>query len=156
MSTKEFRDPDCEQTRYDVLTCPYCTSTECTPLKAAESHCVIMTRCHACNRRFEASVIVTEHYVSYKLPEETATQLKPLNGETTHPLSEKAVAQLWALAEAPQPRLEINPGLMNRLLREDLVKVTSKASPYRIHKGRNISWVCLTPLGRARLAALNT
>lgn len=50
----------------------------------------------------------------------------PLNGSKTHPPSEHALAELRDIARSPVPRLAVNPGVANRLEREDLVDVVGR------------------------------
>jgi hypothetical protein len=61
--------------------------------------------------------------------------MKPLNGTETHPLSECARAALASLDRGPRPCGELNPGVVNRLLREPGVELVDLPSPYRTRKG---------------------
>ncbi len=51
--------------------------------------------------------------------------MKPLNGERTHPLSDAARKVLHDMLRAPIPRPDVNPGVANRLLREDILALVS-------------------------------
>lgn len=75
----------------------------------------------------------------------------PLNGTKTHPLSESALGALRSLAHGPIPRQEVNPGVANRLEREDLVDEVDLPSPYKTHKGKKIRFLQINDAGRARL-----
>jgi hypothetical protein len=79
--------------------------------------------------------------------------VRPLHGEKTHPLSEHALAELRGLMLAPEPTCGINPGVVNRLRREDLARIVELPSPFPTHKGRKIAHLEITDAGRARLAA---
>lgn len=57
--------------------------------------------------------------------------LLPLNGTKTHPLSRHAKAALDLIRKAPIPAQEINPGVVNRLLREGVVELCEMPSPYK-------------------------
>jgi hypothetical protein len=59
----------------------------------------------------------------------------PLNGTKTHPLTKHALGELERIAAAPVPRQEVNPGVVDRLLREDLVEAYFAPSPYQTRKG---------------------
>jgi hypothetical protein len=71
------------------------------------------------------------------------------------PLSEYAIADLHHIAVSPVPLQAVNPGVAKRLLREDLVKRVSLASPYKSHHGRHGHGTCvhlrITDAGRAVL-----
>ena len=60
--------------------------------------------------------------------------MKPLHGDKTHPLSAFALRTLASIALKPIPRQEINPGVVNRLLREELVEQVLLVSPYEKRK----------------------
>lgn len=78
---------------------------------------------------------------------------KPLNGEKTHPLSATALSSLRDLRDdGPQPKLTFNAGIVDRLLREDLVEIVHLPSPYKTHKGRKIDYLQITAAGRAAAA----
>lgn len=61
----------------------------------------------------------------------------PLNGTKTHPLSKHALGVLDRLKAGPIPAQEINPGVVNRLLRGDNVELVNLPSPYK--KGGSVS-----------------
>lgn len=79
---------------------------------------------------------------------------RPLNGTKTHPLSAFAIRELRDIGQSPVPRQTLNPGVINRLEREDLVEHVSLPSPYKVHKGRDIAFVKISPAGRNRLIQL--
>jgi hypothetical protein len=74
--------------------------------------------------------------------------VKPLNGEKTHPLTAHAVEALRSLERTSRPRQDINPGVVNRLLREQLIELVDRPDPSlnrrRVHAR-------ITDAGRARL-----
>lgn len=76
----------------------------------------------------------------------------PLNGEKTHPLSEHATMKLRELSIAPQPTLLINPGVVNRFLRDELAEIVQLPSPYKSHAGRNTNFMQITQIGLDYLA----
>lgn len=83
-----------------------------------------------------------------------AAMTTPLHGERTHPLSQHAWTVLRQCAIAPVPRQTINPGVANRLLREDktqgiqpLARIEMRPSPFRTHHGKVIQFVVLTEHG---------
>lgn len=80
-----------------------------------------------------------------------AQMRKPLNGEKTHPLSAHAIAELMDIARAPVPTCSINPGVLNRLGREDLIEIVALPSPFKTHKGRATTHAQITPAGRRAL-----
>ena len=47
----------------------------------------------------------------------------PLHGTSTHPLSDHAIGVLSKLKNGPIARYKINPGVVDRLLREDLIVI---------------------------------
>lgn len=75
----------------------------------------------------------------------------PLNGTKTHPLSAHALAELKDIANSPVARQSVNPGVSNRLLREALVETVQMPSPFKTHKGANIEHLRITDTGRARI-----
>lgn len=77
--------------------------------------------------------------------------MKPLNGEKTHPLSERAISALRSIEKRSTPRLGLNPGIANRLLREALVESVRLPSPYKTHGGKLIEHLAITSAGRAAL-----
>ena len=74
----------------------------------------------------------------------------PLNGIKTHPLTEHGWAALEMLAGDPLPAQGINPGVVNRLLRENLVECYLSPTPYPTRRGR-INWLRITAAGIQRL-----
>ena len=76
----------------------------------------------------------------------------PLYGTKTHPLSDVALAALRWVARGPLPRHKINPGVTDRLWREDLVEIVDLPSPYKTKKGL-LPHLRITDAGRARLAS---
>lgn len=78
----------------------------------------------------------------------------PLYGRKTHPLSPHAADILRGLCGGPWPAQEINPGVINRLLREDLIVMVQKPSPYQTGKGQPINFAEITPAGRNAVAAM--
>jgi len=77
--------------------------------------------------------------------------MKPLNGTKTHPLTAHALEALSILAVKPRPYQEFNPGIKNRLFRENLVEEVMLPSPYATHKGRDIAHMKITDAGIAAL-----
>lgn len=75
----------------------------------------------------------------------------PLNGLKTHPLSDHAFNALKSLDHGPRPCQDFNPGVSNRLLREELVASVFLPSPFKSHKGAVIEHLMLTVVGRARI-----
>ncbi len=77
----------------------------------------------------------------------------PLNGTKTHPLSAHALSVLARLASMDDgiPCQAINPGVVNRLRREDLAEIYQRPSPYKTHKGAKISYLRITAAGRHEL-----
>lgn len=51
------------------------------------------------------------------------------------PLSKFALAVLEELKEKPKPTREVNPGVVGRLLRDDLVEIVQLPSPYKTRIG---------------------
>lgn len=82
----------------------------------------------------------------------TELEKKPNNGVRTHPLSEKALDVLDSLGRAPVPTAEINPGICDRLTREDLAEYVDLPSPYKVHKGGKTAHLQITDAGRKVLA----
>lgn len=78
---------------------------------------------------------------------------KPLNGEKTHPLSAHALGELRRVVARPVPRSQINAGVIDRLMREDLVVIENLASPFPSHHGRKIAHVLATLAGAERAKA---
>ena len=54
------------------------------------------------------------------------------------PLSQSAKAALEAIFRQTQPRQEFNPGVVDRLMRDGLVDVVLRRSPYRSHRDRRM------------------
>lgn len=77
--------------------------------------------------------------------------MTPLNGTETHPLSAHALAELRDIARRPQPCNGINPGVINRLLREGLAETVDLRSPFPTHKGSAIPHLRITDAGRDAL-----
>jgi len=75
------------------------------------------------------------------------TKLPPLNGSKTHPLTEHAWLVLVRLQRDPLPTQEINPGVVNRLLREDFIEIQQRTSPYAVHQGAKIGTAVITKAG---------
>jgi len=73
---------------------------------------------------------------------------KPLNGTKTHPLTAHAMAELRDLSNKPCPRQAVNPGVSDRLLREDLVEVVMLPSPFKTHGGKLLDHMRITDAGR--------
>lgn len=82
-------------------------------------------------------------------------ELKPLNGEKTHPLTKHAIGVLREIAKQPRPRLVINPGVANRLERESLVETVQLPSPYKSHRSGKCPHLRITERGKKALAALS-
>lgn len=78
--------------------------------------------------------------------------IKPLNGDKTHPLTAHGYE---ALARINQPKgcptMDFNPGVVNRLLREELAEIFTAPSPYRSSKGRTVQFLRITDAGRQTL-----
>lgn len=76
----------------------------------------------------------------------------PLNGTKTHPLSEHAFSVLGSIAGSPTPCAQINPGVVRRLMDEELAEVVHLPSPYATHKGKPLAHLKATDKGRQRHA----
>lgn len=76
----------------------------------------------------------------------------PLNGTKTHPLTKHALAVLERMVHAPIPKAEVNAGVQDRLLREDLVEWVNLPSPYKTKPGL-YPHLRITDHGRAAIAA---
>jgi hypothetical protein len=74
----------------------------------------------------------------------------PLNGTKTHPLTDHARKVLRDLSSGPLPRQALNPGVINRLLREDLIECRMGPSPYKTKPGER-EYAHITDAGRAAL-----
>ena len=70
-----------------------------------------------------------------------------MNGSKYRPLSDVARSILADIAKSPTPCLELNPGVVNRLVGEDLARVVWLPSPYKTHKGREIGFLEITQKG---------
>lgn len=80
------------------------------------------------------------------------SSVAPLNGTRTHPLTEHTREVLRSLdRDGPTPRSRINPGVVNRLEREDLAKIVRLPSPFKTHKGRLIEHMQITEAGRVAI-----
>lgn len=79
-------------------------------------------------------------------------KIEPLNGVKTHPLTDHARGELADIARAPKPSQSVNAGVANRLLREALVEIVMLPSPFKTHKGRNISYLKITDAGLTTLS----
>lgn len=77
--------------------------------------------------------------------------MKPLNGNKTHPLTEFARQELKRISQAPVPSQTVNPGVINRLLRGNLIQLVQLPSPYKKHKGKNCEHLQITEAGRQEL-----
>lgn len=82
------------------------------------------------------------------------TEMTPLNGTKTHPLSAHAITELRNIARSPEPTVGVNPGVINRLMRENLVEIVRLPSPFKTHKAKAIDHLQITDAGRERLTAL--
>lgn len=80
--------------------------------------------------------------------------IKPLNGEKTHPLSAHAHEELENISWHPLPTLAVNPGVINRLIREGLVVIVDLPSPFRAHRGGTCAHLEITEAGRNKLKEL--
>ena len=61
--------------------------------------------------------------------------MKPRNGEKTHPLSQVALEVLRKLLKGPIPASLINPGIRDRLAREQLAELVNLPSPFKTSRG---------------------
>lgn len=73
--------------------------------------------------------------------------MKPLNGTKTHPLSEYALERLREIGQRPRPSMSLNPGVIDRLLRGELVEIVQLPSPFKKHDGKNCSHLKITEAG---------
>ncbi len=78
----------------------------------------------------------------------------PLNGTKTHPLTAHAKSALSQLWHGPMPRQQINPGVVNRLEREELVRNVMLDSPYVTSAGKKIQHLEITEAGRQIVRAM--
>lgn len=74
--------------------------------------------------------------------------MRPLNGEKTHALSEYAMLKLREIAVRPCPRSALNPGVVNRLLMDNLVTLIVMRSPFKTHHGKEIDHLRITEEGK--------
>ncbi len=81
--------------------------------------------------------------------------IAPLNGTKTHKLSQHAIDELRDISHRPVPSQSVNPGIANRLMRENLVEIVSLPSPFVSHKGKDISHLKITQAGVDRLLELD-
>lgn len=70
----------------------------------------------------------------------------PLHGVKTHPLTAHALKILAECAKVPMPSHEVNPGTVDRLLREDLVEIVSLPGSGKVV--RQIPHLQITDAGR--------
>ena len=85
----------------------------------------------------------------------TNTDKLPLNGVKTHPLSKHARDVLHALVGTWHTPNEINPGVIDRLQREDLILWKDLPSPYKKHKGKKIPHLKASAEGIKKLQELD-
>ncbi len=79
----------------------------------------------------------------------------PLNGTKTHPLSPHAIARLKEISDGrPVPAHVINPGVINRFQRSNLIELIDLPSPYKTGKGKKIAHIQITQAGLDFLASL--
>ncbi|USN15348.1 hypothetical protein KIKIMORA_02020 [Brevundimonas phage vB_BpoS-Kikimora] len=69
---------------------------------------------------------------------------KPLRPLTAH-----AREVLRDLDRKEQPAQAFNPGVIDRLLRGELITIEPRPSPYMTHRGRNIPFAVIAEAGRA-------
>jgi hypothetical protein len=75
----------------------------------------------------------------------------PNNGEKTHPLTAIALGVLCESARGPVLKRGVNPGIVDRLTREDLVELIELPSPWAA-KGKKEAWhLRILEPGRARI-----
>lgn len=77
------------------------------------------------------------------------------NGVTSwnrRPLSEHAITELGSLSCGPLPTSTVNPGVVRRLTLDGLAAIEERRSPFKTHRGRNVSHLVITPEGIAALA----
>lgn len=108
-------------------------------------------------RRYLAQTAVEKARSRLRAAEDYLATLSPVPpppsfGVKTHPLTPHALDALVDLHElGAKPAQELNSGLINRLLRESLIVLEERLSPYRSHKaGTKIQRVVLTAEGKAR------
>ena len=64
------------------------------------------------------------------------------------PLSTHATMALQDLAYSPAPTQVFNPGVVGRLLRDELIEIVELPSPYPTHGGKRIPFARITDKGR--------
>lgn len=69
----------------------------------------------------------------------------------TPSLSEHALDALRDIAYNPVPAQSVNPGVIARLLRDELIEFADLPSPFPTHKGRSIQFARITDKGRGLL-----
>lgn len=67
-------------------------------------------------------------------------------------LSPIAHSVLRSLARAPMPTQDVNPGVVDRLMRGKPVEVIQLPSPFKTHKGASIAHLQITDAGRAEMS----
>lgn len=67
------------------------------------------------------------------------------------PLSTHAIHELREIQAAPKACSSINPGVINRLLTEHLVRIVQLPSPFRTHRRRLVAHLAITEAGVDRL-----
>jgi hypothetical protein len=81
--------------------------------------------------------------------------LMPLNGTKTHRLRHASRDALIRLLDAPMPKQELNPGVVDRLTRgnphEWLARIVGLPSPYKWNSGATIAFLEITDAGKAAL-----
>ena len=80
--------------------------------------------------------------------------MRPLNGTKTHPLSKVAISALKFIRLHPSPRQSFNPGLVNRLEREELVETFQLQGAYKTVKGKT-AYLKITDKGLRTLETLS-
>lgn len=73
-----------------------------------------------------------------------------LNGGKTRPLTAHALAELRSLLAGPRPTQAFNPGVVDRLTREDLATIGRMPSPYKTRRG-TVPALEITDAGRRAL-----
>lgn len=78
---------------------------------------------------------------------------RSLNNGQTRPLTDAGRAALYRLRDQPVPRSALNPGVVDRLLRdpEPLAELVTLPSPFSTHRGAAIPHLQITAAGRAVL-----
>ena len=64
-------------------------------------------------------------------------------------LSADAKGVLLDVAYSPLPTQAMNPDVLDRLLRDALIEITWRPSPYTTHDGKKIQFAQITDAGRA-------